>query len=63
MVYDGINIWFEAVRRAGTLEPAKVRETLLHLSDFKGVTGTWGYNGSGEPNLLPVIKRTTDALH
>jgi branched-chain amino acid transport system substrate-binding protein len=61
MVYDGINIWFEAVRRAGTLEPAKVRETLLHLSDFKGVTGTWGYNGSGEPNLLPVIKRTTDA--
>jgi branched-chain amino acid transport system substrate-binding protein len=58
MVYDGINIWFEAVKRAGTLDPVKVRDTLVKISNFQGVTGTWGYNGNGEPTLMPVIKRT-----
>jgi ABC-type branched-subunit amino acid transport system substrate-binding protein len=58
MVYDGINIWFEAVKRTGSLDPVKVRDTLVKISDFPGVTGTWGYKGNGEPTLMPVIKRT-----
>ncbi|HUZ75703.1 MAG TPA: ABC transporter substrate-binding protein [Stellaceae bacterium] len=55
--YDCTNIYFEALRRAHSLDPVKVRDTLYHIKNFHGVLGTWGYNGSGAPEMYPVVKR------
>jgi branched-chain amino acid transport system substrate-binding protein len=50
-VYDGTKIYLTAVQRANTSDPEKVRDTLSHINDFHGALGTWGYNGSGKPQI------------
>jgi branched-chain amino acid transport system substrate-binding protein len=56
-IYDGVRIYLAAVEKAGTADPVKVRDTLRRLQGFHGVIGTWGYNGTGDPNMLPTVKR------
>jgi branched-chain amino acid transport system substrate-binding protein len=56
-IYDGVSIYFAAVKKAGTSDPEKIRETLRHFTGFHGVLGTWGYNGTGDPAMLPTVKR------
>ena len=38
--YDGARIMFEAIKRAGVLDRAKLRDALAQTKDFDGVTGT-----------------------
>jgi branched-chain amino acid transport system substrate-binding protein len=56
-IYDGVRIYLGAVEKAGTTDPVKIRDTLRRFQNFHGVIGAWGYNGSGDPNMLPVMKR------
>lgn len=37
--YDAAKILFDAIKRAGSLEPAKIRDALAQTKDFPGVTG------------------------
>ena len=38
--YDGARLLFQAVQRAGSTDPAKIRDALACTRDFDGVTGT-----------------------
>ena len=40
LAYDAAMILFDAMRRAGTTEPAAVRDALAETRDYPGVTGT-----------------------
>jgi branched-chain amino acid transport system substrate-binding protein len=55
--YDGAAIYLAAVQKAGTTDPVKVRDTLRHLTDYHGVLGTWGYEGTGAPEMPIIIKQ------
>lgn len=46
--YDSIRLIAEAVKKAGSTEPAKVREALLSLKDFKGAEGTYNFDQNGD---------------
>lgn len=44
--YDGTNMMFEAMRRAGTVtDSEKVRDEMAKLKDFKGALGTLNWTG------------------
>lgn len=56
-VYDGTKIYLTAVEKAGTSDPTKIRDTLFQIHDFHGALGTWGYNGSGQPQIPISVVR------
>jgi branched-chain amino acid transport system substrate-binding protein len=43
--YDTVDLVAKAIRRAGSADPAKIRNELLKLAAFNGVTGTLTYTG------------------
>lgn len=45
LAYDAIALYLAAYAKAGTDDPAKVRETMLNYNGYKGAVGAWGYNG------------------
>jgi branched-chain amino acid transport system substrate-binding protein len=55
--YDAVRIYLQALERAGTDDPEKVRDTLYAFRDYKGALGTWGFAGTGEPELFPEMRR------
>jgi branched-chain amino acid transport system substrate-binding protein len=48
--YDALNLVADAIRRANSTEPAKIREALAATRGFKGVTGEIGYT---RPTMVP----------
>jgi len=58
--YDGVAIYLAAVAKAGTTDPVKVRDTLRHFAEYKGVLGSWGYNGTGAPAMPIQIEQVKD---
>ena len=57
LTYDGVKKYFAAVKAVGSLDLVKIRDQLLTQPPSHGVTGTWGYNGTGEPNIMPSVNR------
>ena len=55
--YDAVRIYLQALERAGTDDPEKVRDTLYAFRDYKGALGAWGFAGTGEPELFPEMRR------
>jgi ABC-type branched-subunit amino acid transport system substrate-binding protein len=50
-------LFFEAVRRAGTGDDtAKIRDAIYNFGEYKGVVGTFVFDGSGEPRIVPILK-------
>ncbi len=43
--YDTLKLVADAVERAGSAEPARIRDALAATKGFEGVTGTIGYSG------------------
>jgi branched-chain amino acid transport system substrate-binding protein len=41
--YDGVGLIADAIKRAGSTEPAKIRDALAATSGFKGITGSITY--------------------
>lgn len=45
--YDAVHLTAEAIRRAGSRERESVRDALLNIEEFSGVTGTISFDGDG----------------
>ena len=54
--YDATMILMEAIRRARSADPELVRDALYAFGDYAGVLGTFRFNGSGEPGILPAAR-------
>lgn len=58
--YDAANILFDAMRRAGTTDPAAVRDALAQTADFPGVTGSITIDEQRNAVKPAVILRVVD---
>jgi branched-chain amino acid transport system substrate-binding protein len=55
--YDVTNLLFAAIRKAGTADDTvKIRDAIYNYGDYKGVVGDFNFNGTGEPNVFPILK-------
>jgi branched-chain amino acid transport system substrate-binding protein len=54
--YDATRLLFEAIKRAGSDDPVKVRDAIYSFGEFKGVLGPVKFQGSGEPEMYPMLK-------
>ncbi|MCP4670848.1 MAG: ABC transporter substrate-binding protein, partial [Desulfobacula sp.] len=57
LAYDTVSLYADAVHRAGSFNPSKVREALAATKSFKGVTGDITFNKNGDPIKSAVILR------
>lgn len=57
LAYDAANLLFDAVRKAKTDDPAKIKEALATIKGFKGVTGRFAIDENGDPIKSAVIIR------
>jgi branched-chain amino acid transport system substrate-binding protein len=46
--YDAMNILANAIKKAGSTDPAKVREAILATQGYKGVLGTFSFSPNGD---------------
>jgi branched-chain amino acid transport system substrate-binding protein len=53
--YDGAGLLVDAIRRADSTEPAKIREALAATKDFAGVTGNISLDEQRNANKPGVI--------
>ncbi len=60
LAYDATNMLFEAIRRAKSTDPEKIRDALASLRGFQGVTGTITMDQDGNPVKSAVIIRIQD---
>jgi len=59
LAYDAGLILFDAIKRAGSVEPDKIRDALAKTTNFKGVTGTISINeqrNAVKPAVIMEIK-------
>jgi branched-chain amino acid transport system substrate-binding protein len=57
--YDALMIVLEAMKKAGSIEPDRVREAMLNL-EFKGILQTYKFNGTGQSEVVININEVTD---
>ncbi|MEW6686824.1 MAG: ABC transporter substrate-binding protein [Candidatus Edwardsbacteria bacterium] len=55
LAYDATNLLLEAIRRAGTDNPIKVKEAMSLIKDFKTVSGNISFDAQGNPVKSAVI--------
>ncbi len=55
LAYDSVYLLADAVRRAHSLEPARIRDALAATVNFQGVTGTITFDEHGDPVKSAVI--------
>lgn len=60
LTYDSMQILFKAIERAGNLQGRAIRESLIALEGFEGVTGTIDFVDSGDPEKGVVVLRLRD---
>jgi branched-chain amino acid transport system substrate-binding protein len=61
LTYDAFGMLFESIKKAGTVDPQKIRDQLSGLSEFSGVTGTMKFlPGSGSPVKSAVVIQIRD---
>jgi branched-chain amino acid transport system substrate-binding protein len=61
LTYDAFGMLFESIKKAGSVDPEKVRSRLSTLSEFAGVTGTMKFTpGSGSPSKSAVVIQIRD---
>lgn len=58
--YDAVMVLADSVRRAGSLDRARIRKALSQTRDFPGVTGDITFNQQGDPAKPAVIIRIAD---
>ena len=49
LAYDSVMLLADAVERAGSLDRKKIRDALAVTRDLKGITGTYTFDGNGDP--------------
>jgi len=60
MAADAYFILLDAIKRAGTAEPQKIRDALASTKDFEGVTGKITLKPDGNPIKSMVINKVKD---
>lgn len=55
LAYDAIMVLSDAIKRAGSLDRAKIRAALAETRSFEGVTGTISFDGHGDPVKSVII--------
>ena len=55
LAYDAVFLFADAARRAGSLEPVKIRDAIALTRNFDGVTGNITFNENGDPIKSAVI--------
>jgi branched-chain amino acid transport system substrate-binding protein len=55
LAYDATNLLIEAIRKANSNDPRKIREALAAIKGFKGVTGESTMDGNGDAVKSAVI--------
>ncbi len=63
LAYDALRFLAEAMQRAGTNEPAKLRDALAATKDFKGVTGIISMDRERNAVKSAVILKLLDARY
>ncbi|MGK5094265.1 ABC transporter substrate-binding protein [Deltaproteobacteria bacterium TL4] len=53
--YDAVKLLEEAIKKAETVDPAVVSETLRNLKDWSGVTGNHTFTSSGDVSNKPIV--------
>jgi len=57
LTYDSVQLFADAVRRAGLFQPDKIRDALAATDTFEGVTGIIDLDKNGDPVKSAVILR------
>ncbi|MGE5189142.1 MAG: ABC transporter substrate-binding protein [Gemmatimonadota bacterium] len=57
LAYDAANLLFDAIRKAGSDDPEKIKDALAAIKGFKGVTGRFTIDRNGDPIKSAVIIR------
>jgi branched-chain amino acid transport system substrate-binding protein len=57
---DAYFIVIDAIKRAGSCDPLKIREALVNTKDFQGVSGTITMKPNGDPVKAMVVNRVKD---
>ena len=60
VAYDAANIMFDAIKRAGTLDRAKLRDALAATKNFNGVTGTISMDADRNAQKPIVVLKVAD---
>ena len=55
LTYDSVQLFADAVRRAGSFQPDKIRDALAATDTFEGVTGIIDLDKNGDPVKSAVI--------
>ncbi len=50
----------DAIKRAGSAEPEKIREALVNTKDFEGVSGKITMKPNGDPIKAMVLNKVQD---
>ena len=60
LAYDGTNLMLEAIRKANSSDPGKIRDALAAITGFKGVTGESAMDADGNAVKSAVILQLVD---
>ncbi|MEM9543804.1 MAG: ABC transporter substrate-binding protein [Cyanobacteria bacterium P01_E01_bin.42] len=60
LAYDAAHLLFEAIRVGERTDPESIRQGLLQIKDFQGVSGTISFQGTGDPLKSATIVRIQD---
>jgi len=60
LAYDATNLLLEAIRKAGSDDPRKIREALASIRDFKAVSGKSTLDGNGDMIKSAAILKIED---
>ncbi|MDB9526680.1 ABC transporter substrate-binding protein [Oscillatoria sp. CS-180] len=55
LTYDAFGLLFQAIQNQGKADPEAIREGLVSIKDYRGVTGTIGYQRGGDPVKSVVL--------
>lgn len=62
LAYDAVGVLADAIRRAGTTEPAALRAALADTRAFQGVTGEISFDRARDPVKTAVIMEILDGV-
>ncbi|NLI94092.1 MAG: ABC transporter substrate-binding protein [Peptococcaceae bacterium] len=63
LTYDAIRILFQGIEKAGSTDKKAIRDAVAATTDFKGITGTISYKGSGDPVKSAVMIQITEGKY
>jgi branched-chain amino acid transport system substrate-binding protein len=55
LAYDSLGLLFQAIQSAGKLDREAIRNALASVTEYKGITGTMQFKGTGDPIKSAVV--------